>query len=217
VSDNAAFREIDEAVRQDELKAWWRRWGGWVAAGALALLVAAAGLVGWQRLQASERAAAGMAYSAAIARLSDDPKAVRAELEKQAQAAPEPYRSLAALTAAQLLETPEQQVAALQALAPRLTPELSDLALAIAGYRSVDDGKLGALAAQLASLAGSERPFRVSAHELQALEALHKGDIARARVLWQAIIGDPASPAGAPQRAQAMLQLYPAPADDAKK
>jgi hypothetical protein len=216
VSDNAAFQEIDEAVRQDDIKAWWKRWGSWVLAGAVLLVVAVAAIVGWNRYQTSQRAIASAAYSAAIARIQDDPKAAKAELDKQAQSAPEPYRALAALAVAQLLDTPEQRAAALLAIAPRLSPEQSDLALAIAGYRSVDDSKLGALGGQLEAMSGPDRPFRVSARELQSLEALHKGDLKTARDIWQEIVRDPAAPPGAPQRAQALLQLYPAPAEDKK-
>jgi hypothetical protein len=215
-SSNAAFQEIDEAVRKDDLKAWWKRWGNWVVAGVVLAVVAVAAQVGWRQYQNAERARASMDYSAAIARIADDPKQARAELDHQAASAPEPYRELAALAAAQLLDTPDQQVAALLAVAPKLSPELSDLALALAGYRSVDGGKLGALAGQLEAMTGPQRPFRVSARELQSLEALHKGDVKTARDIWQQIIRDPDAPPGAPQRAQAMLQLYPAPAE-AKK
>ena len=40
VSDSAAFHEVDEAVRKDELKEWWGRWGTWVVAAAVVVVVA---------------------------------------------------------------------------------------------------------------------------------------------------------------------------------
>ena len=40
MSDSAAFHEVDEAVRKDELKEWWNRWGTWVVAAAVAVVVA---------------------------------------------------------------------------------------------------------------------------------------------------------------------------------
>ena len=58
MSDSAAFHEVDEAVRKDELKEWWSRWGTWVVAAAVIVVVAAAGLVGWRQYDASNRAAA---------------------------------------------------------------------------------------------------------------------------------------------------------------
>jgi hypothetical protein len=210
VSDSAAFQEIDEAVRQDELKAWWKRWGTWVVAGFVLIVVGAAAALGWQKYQAAQRADASVAYSAALAKIGSDNAAARAELTRQSQSALEPYRSLAALAAAQLLETPEDQVAALEALAPKLPPELADLALVIAGFRSVDIGKLDGLLPKLDPLANTERPFHTSAIELQALAAARKGDIKKARELWTAITKDSVAPQGAQQRAQAMLTYYSA-------
>jgi hypothetical protein len=49
VSDSAAFQEVDEAVRKDELREWWGRYGTWVIAGAVIVVVAVAGLVGWRQ------------------------------------------------------------------------------------------------------------------------------------------------------------------------
>jgi hypothetical protein len=210
VSDSAALQEIDEAVRQDELKAWWKRWGTWVVAGFVLIVVGAAAALGWQKYQAAQRADASVAYSAALAKIGSDNAAARAELTRQSQSALEPYRSLAALAAAQLLEKPEDQVAALEALAPKLPPELADLALVIAGFRSVDIGKLDGLLPKLDPLANTERPFHTSAIELQALAAARKGDIKKARELWTAITKDSVAPQGAQQRAQAMLTYYSA-------
>jgi hypothetical protein len=213
VSDQAAFQEIDAAVRQDDMKAWWKRWGTAVVGGVVLLVVAVVALVGWRQYDASRRATAGETYSASIAKIASDKKAARAELEQQAANAVEPYRSLAALTAAQLLDTPDQQIAALLATAPKLTPELSDLALAIAGYKSVDGGKLEAMAGQLEGMTGPERPFRLSARELQALALVKKGDLKGARAIWDEISKDGTAPAGVTQRTAAMLALYPASAE----
>lgn len=208
MSDSAAFQEVDDAVRQDDLKLWWKRWGTWVVAGAVLVVVAVAGLVGWRQYDASRRAEASAAYSQALAKIETDKAAARTELNKQADSAPEPYRSLAALVAAQLLDKPEDQIAALQAAATRLPPELSDLALVIAGYRSVDSGKLDSLEGPLGPLAQADRPFHASVNELQALAASRKGDLKRAKELWSALLKDPGAPQGVQQRAQAMLTLY---------
>ena len=208
MSDSAAFQEVDDAVRQDDLKLWWKRWGSWVVAGAVLAVVAVAGLVGWRQYDASQRALASAAYSVALAKIGQDNAAARAELNKQAESAPEPYRSLAALAAAQLLDKPDEQVAALDAVASRLPTELSDLALVIAGFRSVDSGKLDAALVRLGPLAQADRPFHASVNELQALAAVRKGDLKRARELWTALLKDPAAPQGVQQRAQAMLTLY---------
>ena len=208
MSDQAAFQEIDAAVRQDDLKAWWKRWGNYVVVGAVLAVVAVAALVGWRQYDASRRAAASTAYSIALSKIGQDNAAARAELDKLAESAPEPYRWLAALVSAQLRPTPEEQVTALLAVAPQLPAELADLATVIAGFRSVGTPKESEIAAKLQLLAQPERPFHASALELEALAAARKGDLAAARKMWNEIIKDPAAPQGAQQRAQALLTLY---------
>jgi hypothetical protein len=208
VSDSAAFQEVDDAVRQDDLKLWWKRWGSWVVAAAVLVVVAVAGFVGWRQYDQSRRAEASAAYSAAINKVESDKAAARAELGKLAESAPSPYNFLAALAVAQLQDKPADQVTSLEAVAPRLPPELSDLALVMAGFRSVDAGKLEEQVTKLAALAQSDRPFHISVMELQALAAAKKGDLKRAKELWTDIAKNPASPQGAQQRAQAMLNSY---------
>jgi hypothetical protein len=209
LSDSAAFHEVDEAVRKDELKEWWGRYGTWVVSAAVVVVVAVAALVGWRQYDASQRAEASAAYSAALAKIPQDRAAARADLEKQANGAPEPYRSLAAMVAAQLKDSLEAQVAALSALAPTLSsPDLADLAAVIAAYRSIDSPNAEAMVAKLEPLAGPDRPFRMSVLELQALVAARKGDAKRARELWTEIAKDPAVPQGIAQRAGAMLNFF---------
>ena len=211
MSDSAAFQEVDEAVRKDELKEWWDRYGTFVVAGAVAIVVAVAGMVGWRQYDAGQRAAASAAYSAALAKIGPDVAAARADLEKQSKDAREPYRSLAALIVAQLQPTQEEQVAALSAVGPKLSaPELADLATVIAALKSVDTPKADEMAAKLDSLGGPDKPFRISVREVQALAAVRKGDAKRARELWGEIAKDPGTPQGAAQRASAMLNLYAA-------
>lgn len=209
MSDSAAFHEVDEAVRKDELKEWWGRWGSWVVAAAVALVVVVAGLVGWRQYDAAQRADASAAYSAALAKIAQDPAAARAEFDKQASSAPEPYRSLAAMIAAQLREPMDAQVTALAALAPTLpSAELADLANVIAAFKSVDSARAEEMIAKLEPLAGPDRPFRLSVRELQALVAARKGDLKRAREIWTEISKDPQVPQGTAQRTAAMLALY---------
>jgi hypothetical protein len=208
VSDSAAFQEVDDAVRQDDLKLWWKRWGSWVVAAAVLVVVAVAGFVGWRQYDQSKRAEASVAYSAALAKIESNKAAALTELNKQAESTPEPYRMLAALAAAQLQDKPADQVASLEAVAPRLPPELSDMALVMAGFRSVDAGKLDEEVGKLGALAQADRPYHISVIELQALAASKKGDLKRAKELWTDIMKDSAAPQGAQQRAQAMLNYY---------
>lgn len=209
MSDSAAFHEVDEAVRKDELKEWWGRWGTWVVAGAVAVVVAMTALVGWRQYDVSRRAEASAAYLAALAQIAPDKPAAVKAFEDQARNAPEPYRSLATLVAAQLREPLDAQVAALLEVAPTLSSaELADLANVIAAYKSIDSPKAEEMVAKLEPLAGADRPFRLSVRELQAMLAVRKGDLKRARELWSEITKDPQVPQAAAQRASAMLNFY---------
>ena len=53
VSDSAAFHEIDDAVRRDDMKLWWKRWGTWVVGAAVAAVVAVAAMVGYRQYDAA--------------------------------------------------------------------------------------------------------------------------------------------------------------------
>ena len=85
--------------------------------------------------------------------------------------------------------------------------EADDLAIVMAAFRSVDTDKSDEIIAKLEPLGADKRPFRASVRELQALSAVRKGDVKRAKELWTQIVTDPESPQGAQQRAQALINL----------
>jgi hypothetical protein len=214
VSDTpTALQEVDDAVRRDELKEWWQRWGTWVVALAVVVVVGVAGQVGWKRYDQSQRADAGAAYSAAVAKVTaNDTAGAKADFEKQAKDATEPYRSLAKMMLAELADTPEKQAEALAAVGPTLSStELADLAVVMAALKSVDTGKAAEMAAKLDPLGGDKRPYRVTVRELQALAAVQKGDVKKAKELWGEIAKDPEAPQGAVQRATALINLNGGP------
>jgi hypothetical protein len=215
VSDQAAFQEIDDAVRQDELKAWWKRWGTPVIVAFVLLIAVTVAAMQYRKYEEGQRALAGAAFSAALAKVGQDNAAARAELEKQSVDAPKPYNWLAALVAAQLLDKPEDQVKALQDVAARLPVEFGDLAQVMAAFRSIDLPNAQQAVANLEPLTGPERAYRASVRELQALAAQRKGDMKKAKEIWAEIARDPASPQGALQRAQAMLS-FGGPAEGTK-
>ena len=103
----------------------------------------------------------------------------------------------------------EEQVTALSSVAPSLSAsELSDLALVIAAFKSIDTPKAAEMVARLEPLAAPGRPFGLSVRELQAMLAVRKGDTKRAKELWNEIAKDPAVPQGTSQRVTAMLNLH---------
>ena len=77
-----------------------------------------------------------------------------------------------------------------------------------AAVESIDSPKAEEMVAKLEPLAGPDRPFRLSVRELQAMLAVRKGDLKRARELWGEIAKDSGAPQAAAQRASAMLNFY---------
>jgi len=71
------FREIDEELRQDKFEKLWRKYGRYVIAGAIVIVLAVAGVSGWRQYQESLRLADGTRFAAAKA-LADDGKTDKA-------------------------------------------------------------------------------------------------------------------------------------------
>jgi len=127
--------------------------------------------------------------------------------EQAGRERPAPYNALAALAAAQLLDKPEEQVAALEAVSAKLPPELSDLALVIAGFRSVDTGKFETVVAKLDPLAMPDRPFHASVTSCRRWQRRARNDSSAPRAMDGDRQGSRLA-AGEQQRAQAMLTYY---------
>jgi len=60
------FREVDEEIRRDELKATWDRYGIHLIAVCLAVILGVGGYKGWQAYQKSRAEAAGSRYAQAV-------------------------------------------------------------------------------------------------------------------------------------------------------
>jgi hypothetical protein len=72
------FQEVDEAVRREKLEKLWKRYGNFVIAAAVVVLLAVGGWRGYQWWDAKQAAQAGAAFDAA-AELADQGKTEDAE------------------------------------------------------------------------------------------------------------------------------------------
>src|SRR5215469_6890665 len=61
------FREIDEELRRDNLLKLWSRYGRYIIAGVVVVLLIVGGVVAWRDHLAAERRAVSVRYSAALA------------------------------------------------------------------------------------------------------------------------------------------------------
>jgi hypothetical protein len=213
------FQEVDEALRQDLAKEWWKRHGNKIIGAAVLVVLAVAGWNGWTWYQTSERGKAGIAFTAAVENASKNRDAGIAALEKLTSGT-EPYASLARLKIAQLkAESGDRAAAATQFAAAGQTlssADLKDLSVLLAAMQSFDTANADELQAQLQPLTGRDRPWRASALELMAALAMKRNDMGGARALWSELRDDPATPPAMRERAREMLSVLGGESGDKK-
>ena len=208
------FREVDEEVRRERLEQLWKRYGNYIIAVALVILVGVGawrGYIYWQERKAAE---AGAAYEAASV-LADEGKHQEAEqaFAKLATDGTAGYRGLARFReAAQLgLSDPKAAVAAYDALTSdaSLGRSMQDLATMRAALLLVDTAPYQELRGRLEPLTAADRPFRHSARELLAFSAWRSGDGAAARKWIDAVLTDPSAPSSIRNRIDVLAALVP--------
>lgn len=209
MSDESLFREVDEEVRREQAKKLWDRYGTYLVAVSLAVIVGVAGWKGWQYWQLSRSQAAAKVYfnqgaDAAGPRDSD--------LQELARSGPAGYALLARFSlAGELAKTGkrEEAVKAYEAIAAdRSVPQAFREAATIrAAYLLADTASSADLKARLADLDKPESVWRLPIKEIYALAAWREGRYQDAYRLVGEIAADPAAPQGMRQRAQIMAAV----------
>ena len=209
MSDESLFREVDEEVRREQAKKLWDRYGTFLVAVSLAVIVGVAGWKGWQYWQLSRSQAAAKVYfnqgaDAAGPRDSD--------LQELARSGPAGYALLARFSlAGELAKTGkrDEAVKAYEAIAAdRSVPQAFREAATIrAAYLLADTASSADLKARLADLDKPESVWRLPIKEIYALAAWREGRYQDAYRLVGEIAADPAAPQGMRQRAQIMAAV----------
>ncbi len=210
------FQEVDDALREDRAKEWWRRWGTTLIAAAVLLVVAVAAWNGWNWYQAGQRGKAGDAFSAALAQAQTDKPGAIAALEKIASGGTAPYAELARLRIARLkAEAGDKDGAAAAyraAVQSAGDADSRELAVVLKAMQEFDTAKPEDLAAELQPLLGKDRPWRPMALELLAALALKQNDQAKAKALLTELRDDVAAEQGLRERAGELLSALGEPA-----
>jgi len=207
------FREVDEELRHERYQQLWRRYGRYVIAVAIAVVLVVAGYEGWTGYVRSQRADEGARFAAALETARAGNAAAAADafagLARDAGAG---YAILARFQeAARRAQAGDAAgaVAIYDSLAADdgLDPAFHGLAVVLATLHGLDSGDPEALAARLAPLLTAESPWRHSARELAALIVLRAGETARAGDLLRQLADDPEAPQGARGRAAELIAV----------
>jgi hypothetical protein len=218
------FREVDEDLRHERYKRLWDRFGTYVIAAAILIVVATAGWRLWEYWQGHQAQASGDRFIAALdlADNGDHAAAIKA-LEAVVADGSGQYPLLARFrVASEKAGSGDRDGAVadfdLIANAGNAPALLRDLARLRAALLLVDTASVADLNTRIGSLSETGNPWRHSAREILGLASWRAGDLQAARKFYEEIAADQEKPADLQSRAQFMLGLIrarlgdPAPA-----
>ena len=213
MSDDSIFREVDEAVREDQLKSLWDTYGVWILIGAMALVVSVAAYNGWSYWQTQQSADAGAEFASALIleEQGKDAEATKA-LAALSEGGPRNYRYLARLQLAAATAKSGDKPSAVKAY-EELAGELSGNQL-LHGYAVIqaanlrlDEAAFEEISERVGTLGDGDSPWRHSARELVGFSAYQNGKRDQAEEKFGQILADQSAPLNMRRRAEMMLVL----------
>ncbi len=201
MSNENIFREIDEELRTDRMRALWRRFAPFVIGGAIAIVALVAINEGWSWYTNSQSAAASEElYAAYDSAEAGDLDEALSQLDALAADASGGYPVLAEFRKAALLAEQGDTagaVAAYDSLAnTQSNPRLRELALLLAANLLVDNGSLADVEARIGTLATEDSQMRRVAGELLGLAQYKAGEFAAAEESFETVLNDPLAQSG---------------------
>ncbi|PZQ83369.1 MAG: hypothetical protein DI549_08465 [Ancylobacter novellus] len=206
------FHEIDEDLRRERFSRLWSRYGVFIIAIAVLIVVGVAGWRGYEWWKLQQDQAAGARFEAAL-QLAAQGKTAEAEaaFAEIAKDGPRGYRTLARFrSATELAATdPKAAVAAYDALATdaSLGSLMQDAASIRAGLLLVDTAPVAEIEQRMKPLDTPEGAFRFSAREITGLAQYKAGDFKAATDSFTSILNDGQTPPGLRQRAELLRTL----------
>lgn len=207
------IQELEDDLRRDRHMALWNKYGRYVVAVALVIVIGAAAMVAWRHYRTGERTKDSLAYNAALL-LANQGQGVASDaalpaLRAIAPSSSDSYATLARLQEAALLTRAgktEEAVAVYDTLSGNrdVDPMFRDLAVLLRALVTFDKEDPAALGSRLAPLTQSSA-WRYTALELTALLAQRSGDTAKARDIYATLADDPNTPRQLRGRAAEML------------
>jgi hypothetical protein len=213
MSDRDFFREVDQAVRQDQYKVLWDRYGVYALFAAALIVAGVAGYKGWSYWQESQAQAAGTEFSKALV-LQDSGDAAKAQdaFATLAEKGPAGYRVLSRFQLASgeaQAGNKDKAVALFDALATDADTDniLKGLATIQSATLRLDTADYAEMERRLKGLIDQGSPWRYSAREQLGLSAYRLNNLPEAEKQFRALIGDQGTPSNLRERADVMLAL----------
>jgi len=192
-------REVHEDLQNERLAALWQRFGKYLIAAVVFIVLGTAGYSGYTSWKAGQMEEAGDQFVVAQNALDNGDttkaKAVLADLEN----APDVYQMLVAFQQADLGQPMELSAVKGQ------EASYTELALVRVGYDSVPLSEQ--LQGDLSDLAASNSPYRFHAREVLALNAVETGDAEAASAHFQQLVQDNSTPPGVKNRAAQLFEV----------
>jgi hypothetical protein len=196
MSQDNIFREIDEELRSDRMRALWRRFAPYVIGAAIGVVALVAINEGWTWYHSNNAAQSSDELYAAFELIDgDDLAAAQTQLDAVIADGSGSYPVLAQFRKAGVLARDgavTEAVAAYDGLAnTQSNSRLRELALVLGGTLMVDAGTLADVESRVASIAVEGSPLRNAAREALGLAQYKAGDFAAAQASFEAVINDP--------------------------
>lgn len=206
------FEEVDEELRRDRAKILWDKYGKFVIALAVLVVLGTSANVYWRQYQQSQRLEHAQQFmtAAGLAQAGQTDQAI-SEFLALASDSGAGYATIARLRAAALKSSGgdvEGAVAEYNALAADSDVDqiYRDLAVLLRVIAEGDSAAPEALLEDLAPLAENGKAWRFTARELAVVQHLRQGDTAQAREKLTALADDLDAPRGIRSRASELLR-----------
>jgi hypothetical protein len=213
MSTDNIIREVDEELRRDRMRQFWRQFGPWLIVAAVAVVLGVAGYEGWNWWTKTQAARSSDQFYAAT-KIADgtDVAAAKKALDDVIAQGSGGYPMLAQFREASLLASQgkvDEAVAAYDALGSSIAnTHLRELALVLGASLLIDKGDIPAVEQRVGGSMTPASPMRNAAREVMGLVQYKAGKLDDAMKSFQAIIDDPAATRDTQSRVQIyMLQL----------
>ncbi len=211
--DTTFVREVNEEIRRERLQRIWERYGLFIVAAAVALLLGIIAYKVWEARLLTAREVAGARFEQAV-RLAQAGRSEDAlkEFQSLAANAPPGYQALARLRIAAAdgrSGKSDAAVAAYEAIAKDQAVDsiIRDFASFEAANLRVDKADWTEIENRLTPLIQDTSAWRAVARETLGLAAYKAGKLAEARKLFEQILSDRRTPQSISERTLLMLSL----------